>query len=310
MIVISTGPSGLVCNRAAWQSLDSAAAGDSPALDAVQAGLMAAEADPACDDIGYGGRPDASGRMSLDSALMDGRTHRAGAVAGLRGYLPATVARRVMEATPHVFLVGEEAANFARAQGFAHQGDLLTDKAREAYAEFLRGERRATFTGELPPSRTEADFDNYTLNSHDTVGCCAMDSRGDLAVGTSTSGLDFKVPGRVGDSPIIGGGLYVENEVGAAACFGMGEQMMQVCLAFRVVGLMEQGRTPGEACAEGMRVLLKKRSLVQNLRCCVVALSKAGETGGAATTASDFYYYVTDAQNGMVRVDAPKILLN
>ena len=306
MIVLSTGPSGLVCNHAAWQSLSDS----SRALDAVQAGLMAAESDPDCDDIGFGGRPDASGRMSLDAALMDGLTHRAGAVAGLRGYLPVAVARRVMEATPHVFLVGQDAADFARQQGFAYQGDLLTSAAHDAYYQFLRGERRATFTGEVPPSQA-VPTDQPALpfgddrNSHDTIGCCALDAHGHLAVGTSTSGLDFKLPGRVGDSPIIGSGLYVENSVGAASCFGMGEQMMQVCLAFRVVGLMERGRTPGEACTEGMRFLLSKRPGINDMRCCVIALSKSGETGGAASS-NDFYYNITD-RHGTVSVPAPHI---
>ena len=306
MIVLSTGPSGVVCNPAAWQVISAGAS----ALDAIQAGLMAAESDPDCDDIGLGGRPDASGRMSLDAALMDGKTHRAGAVAGLRNHLPVAVARRVMEATPHVFLIGQDAEEFALQQGFPSQGDLLTTAARDAYRQFLRGERKATFTGELPPTLKPANTDEEQTvlpfgddrNSHDTIGCCALDAAGNLAVGTSTSGLDFKLPGRVGDSPIIGSGLYVENSVGAASCFGMGEQMMQVCLAFRVVALMEQGRTPGEACAEGIRFLISKRPHVRDLRCCVIALSRSGATGGAATS-NDFYYNVTDA-GGTVSVPA------
>ena len=171
---------------------------------------------------------------------------------------------------------------------------MLTTEARAAYEAFLRSERKPTFTGHG--------------NSHDTVGCCALDADGNLAVGCSTSGLDFKIPGRVGDSPIIGSGLYVENAVGAATCFGMGEQMMQVCLSFRIVAAMERGATPQAACEEGIRVLLSKRPGVTGLSCCAIALSKSGETGGAAT-ADDFVYYKSSLEHGTVCIPAPKIVL-
>lgn len=290
MIVVSTGPSGRVCNPAAWNALRQGI----PALDAAQAGLTAAEADPTCDDIGYGGRPDAHGNMSLDAAIMDGRTHRAGSVAALtRCINPIAVARRVMEVTPYVFVVGQGARDFATAQGFGDDGPLLTPEAREAFEAFQRGERKPTFTG-------------HSSNSHDTVGCCVLDDAGDLAVGCSTSGLDFKMPGRVGDSPIIGSGLYVENAVGAATCFGMGEQMMQVCLSFRIVAAMERGASPQEACDDGIRALIAKRPGVAGLSCCAVALSKSGETGGAAT-AADFVYYVSSREHGTVCIPAPLI---
>jgi N4-(beta-N-acetylglucosaminyl)-L-asparaginase len=273
MIVLSTGTSGRVCNPAAWDALRAGAS----ALDAVQAGLTAAEADPACDDVGYGGRPDAGGRLSVDAAIMDGPSHRAGAVAGLYGCRnPIAVARRVMESTPHVFLVGQGARDFATAQGFAAEGPLLTPEAEAAYAAFRRGERAAAATG----------------NSHDTVGCCALDGGGSLAVGCSTSGLDFKMPGRVGDSPIIGSGLYVENAVGAAACNGIGEQMMQVCLAFRIVAAMSRGLSPADACAESLRALLTLRPSARDLPCACIALNARGNHG-AASTRSDFVYYVS-----------------
>lgn len=288
MIVISTGPSGRVCNPAAWEALMRGAS----AIDAAQAGLTAAELDPACNDIGWGGMPDANGILSLDAAIMDGPQHRAGSVAALTGVRNAiAVARRVRDATPHVLLVGQGARDFATAQGFPDEGALLTPEARAAYNAFLRGERPPKATGEPP--------------GPDTVGCCALDGRGDLAVGCSTSGLDFKMPGRVGDSPIIGSGLYVDNAVGAATSNGMGEQMMQVCVAFRVVEAMGRGLSPNAACAEGLRAILAKRPGAVGFRCAVVAVNRAGETGAAALQA-DFVYTVSDAA-GTMRRPAPQV---
>jgi Asparaginase len=240
---------------------------------------MAAEADPTCDDIGYGGTPDADGFLSLDAALMEGATHRAGAVGALKGYMhPIAVARKVMEETPHVFLVGQGARDFATKQGFPEtpNDELLTDAARALYAQYKSGQRPAEATG------------------HDTVGCIALDAAGRLVVGCSTSGLDFKLPGRVGDSPIVGSGLYVDDAVGAATCIGMGEQMMQVCMSYRVVMLMERGLTPDEACAEGLRYLLSKRPGIQNLNSLVIALNRDGVTGAAASRAG-YEWYVARA---------------
>ena len=298
--MVSTGPSGLVTNTHAWDAL---LANPNAPLDAVQAGLVAAENDPTCDDIGYGGMPDANGVMSLDAALMDGQTHRAGAVAALLGCKnPVLVARRVMDKTPHVFLVGAGARAFADTEGFANEGALLTPAAEAAYAAYLQGDKAPTWTGEaaIPPPPPFPD-------GHDTVGCAALGAGGNLAVGCSTSGLNFKMPGRVGDSPIIGSGLYVDNNVGAATCFGMGEQMMQIGFSLRIVLAMERGLSPKEACEEGIRYLLSKRPGLKNMRCCAIALSKSGETGGGATTANDFYFYRTDAKNGTVKVDVDKV---
>jgi L-asparaginase/N4-(beta-N-acetylglucosaminyl)-L-asparaginase len=280
-VIIATGPSGRVCVPAAWAELTRGAL----PIDAVQSGLMAAEADPACIDIGFGGRPDADGWMSLDAAIMDGLRHRSGAVAGLKGCKhPVAVARRVMEGTPHVMLVGEGARKFANAEGFPEEGPLLTDDARAAYEKFLAGEARPTFTG----------------HSHDTVGCCALAPSGDLAVGCSTSGLDFKLPGRVGDSPIVGSGLYVDNGVGAAACMGMGEQMAQTCLAYRVVASMERGLSPQEATEEAVTFLLARRPGVMGIHCCVVSLRKDGAHGAATSYDTDVCWRASAADGGPV----------
>ena len=303
LVVVSTGPSGFVTNTHAWAALS---ANPNAPLDAVQTGLVAAENDPELDDIGYGGMPDANGVMSLDAALMDGASHRAGAVAALLGCKnPVAVARRVMDKTPHVFLVGAGARAFADAEGFANEGALLTPASEAAYAAYLQGDKAPTWTGESPPPPSPPS--PAFPEGHDTVGCAALGAGGNLAGGCSTSGLNFKMPGRVGDSPIIGSGLYVDNNVGAATCFGMGEQMMQIGLSLRIVLAMERGLSPKEACEEGIRHLLAKRPGVENMRCCAIALAKSGETGGAATTENDFYFYRTDAQNGTVKVDVDKV---
>jgi L-asparaginase/N4-(beta-N-acetylglucosaminyl)-L-asparaginase len=284
MIVIATGPSGKVTAEAAYPLL----ASGSPPLDAVEAGLRAAEADTSLTDIGFGGMPDASGQLSLDAALMDGATHRAGAVAGLYGcQSPVRIARRVLEKTPHVFLVGHGAREFATAQGFADEGALLTEHAASEWARFRSGERALESTGDEPS---------------DTVGAVALGHDGNLAVGTSTSGLAFKMPGRVGDSPIIGSGLYVENAIGGAVCLGMGEQMMQVCMAFRVVQELARGLSPDDACAAALAALIHLKPQAARTPCLTIALTPAGVAGGAAITSHpDLVYYAADA-SGLHRV--------
>lgn len=287
--LIATGPSGLVTLQTAWPVLF--AAPDRP-LDAIEAGLRAAEADTSLHDIGVGGMPDANGDLSLDAAIMDGPTQRAGAVAGLLGCRhPISVARRVLETTPHVLLVGQGARQFATAQGFPDEGPLLTDDARAKFEAFRRGDVAPEATGD----------------GGDTVGIAALGAGGHLAVGTSTSGLAFKIPGRVGDSPLVGSGLYVENEVGAACCLGVGEQMIQVGMAGRVVAAMARGLSPAEATAESMAALVRLRPSARTVPCLVIALAKDGRHGGTATMdAPDFHYYVADAE-GIRRVDPQRV---
>lgn len=289
MIVIATGPSGKVTAEAAWSRLS---AMPKAPLEAIQDGLMAAEADESLHDIGYGGMPDASGRLSLDAALMDGPTQRGGAVAGLYGCKhPVAVARLVMEKTPHVLLVGQGARDFATKHAFPDEGALLSPHAAEQYQMFLRGDVAQEATGDHP------------REGGDTVGCAALGADGHLAVGTSTSGLAFKLPGRVGDSPILGSGLYVENDVGAACCLGMGEQMMQVGLAGRVVAGMASGLTPQDAAERGMRDLIRLRPQAKSVTCLVIALARDGTHGGAATLVHHaFHYWVAD-MSGLRKVD-------
>ncbi len=290
-IAIATGPSGFVTVNSI---LEASKASGASRLDWLELGLAAAEADESLHDVGIGGMPDALGRMSLDAAIMDGPTHRAGAVAGLLGFRsPIAVARRVMDCTPHVMLVGEGAKRFAEAQGFTDEGVLLTDYSRERYEAFLRGEVDLEATGD------------QHIDGGDTVGAIVMDTDSQLACGTSTSGLAFKMPGRVGDSPIIGGGLYVEQGIGSAVCLGMGEQMMQVGMAMRTVIKLAQGLSPQAAAEAAMRDMIRLRPSCLGTTCLVIALNQAGVAGGARTKAHPDFHYWQATQSGVIKIEAP-----
>ena len=290
-IAIATGPSGFVTVNAI---LEASKASGTSRLDWLELGLAAAEADETLHDVGVGGMPDALGRMSLDAAIMDGPTHRAGAVAGLLGFRsPIAVARRVMDYTPHVMLVGEGAKRFAEAQGFTDEGALLTDYSRERYEAFLRGEVDLEATGD------------QHIDGGDTVGAIVMDTDNQLACGTSTSGLAFKMPGRVGDSPIVGGGLYVEQGIGSAVCLGMGEQMMQVGMAMRTVMKLAQGLSPQAAAEAAMRDMIRLRPSCLGTTCLVIALNQAGDAGGARTQAHPDFHYWQATQSGVMKIEAP-----
>ncbi len=269
-VIIATWQYGANACTAAWGLLT----GGGSSLDAVALAAAAVEDDPEVLSVGSGGLPNAEGVIELDAAIMDGRTHGAGAVAGLTGIRnPIYVARRVMEATPHVMLVGGNARRFALAQGFKVE-ELHTETSRRHYTEWL-GDRTTAEVAHFTPAAGS--------DSHDTVGICAVDLHGDLSAACTTSGMAWKVPGRVGDSPIIGAGLYVDNEVGAASATGNGDEMMKACLSYRIIMLMETGMEPQEACEETIRYLLRKRPGKQGSGASVIAVRKDGVCGNAAT---------------------------
>ena len=236
-----------------------------PLLDALEAGVNVVENDPKVLTVGYGGMPNADGVVQLDAAIMDGRTHRAGAVGALeRIKNPISVARKVMERTEHVMLVGAGANGFAKKMGFVEQ-DLLTPEGR---------------------ARWQKDKESFwrTAEHHDTVCCIGLDARGDLATAVSTSGLPWKLPGRVGDSPIIGAGSYVDNAVGGACATGVGELTMRTCASFAVVERMRAGADPNAACKAVLEWILELFPAVRTdgkTQLAFIAMNKRGQVGAA-----------------------------
>ena len=263
----------------------------SDALDAVVAGVNLVEADPEDMSVGYGGLPNADGVVELDSAVMHGPTGRAGAVASIQGIMyPSKVARLVLQRTDHVLLVGKGAQRFARMHGFPVE-DLLTDEARERWVEWR--ETLSNRDDYLPPhDPADRDIGNARVaieRDWGTIHCSAIDLAGNISSVTTTSGLAFKIPGRVGDSPIIGAGLYCDNDVGAAGSTGRGEANLENLSCFLIVERMRMGDSPEEACLYACRRIAEHTRLARlqddqgrpNFNVSFYALNKQGEVAGA-----------------------------
>ena len=261
-IVISTWAPNVKANAEAWTILSKGGR----ALDAVEAGVKIPEADPNDTSVGYGGLPDRDGHVTLDACIMDEYAN-IGAVMALEHIMhPISVARLVMEDTPHVQLVGEGALDFAVNKGFEKM-NLLTPSSEKAWKEWLK---------------TSQYLPNANLN-HDTIGMVAMDSNGNISGACTTSGMAFKMHGRVGDSPIIGAGLYVDNEVGAATSTGVGEEVVRICGSHLVVEYMRQGISPELACKKAVERMIKLRGdKARSLQVGFLALNKKGQFGGWA----------------------------
>jgi N4-(beta-N-acetylglucosaminyl)-L-asparaginase len=276
-IVLSTWNFGLKANEAAWEVLKKGGR----ALDAVEAGVKIPEGDPTERSVGYGGRPDRDGRVTLDACIMDEMSN-IGSVGCLEFIKhPISVARAVMEKTPHVMLVGDGALQFALAQGFPKENLLVPDSERE-WKEWLK-------TSEYKPIAN--------IENHDTIGMIALDADGNLSGACTTSGMAFKMHGRLGDSPIIGAGLYVDNEIGAATATGHGEEVIRISGSHLVVELMRQGKSPQKACEEAvLRVvkLMKNRNKdLKDIQVGFIALNKKGDYGSYCVQ-SGFNYAVYD----------------
>ena len=287
-VVISTWQHGRAANAAAYAVL----AGGGSALDAAERGVMVTEADPEVHTVGIGAYPDRDGVVTLDACIM-GPSGDCGSVAALQDILhPISVARMVMERTPHVMLVGRGARDFALAQGM-EPTELLTDWGRE---------KLAAWRDRNPDYRPEINVEN-----HDTIGLLTLDQNGDLAGACTTSGASFKYHGRVGDSPIIGAGLYVDNEVGGATATGWGEAVMRACGCFLVVEFMRQGHAPTEACRLAVERVVAKNPDWREIQVGFIALNKAGQTGGYCIQPGFDYAVQTPTVANEMRVPADRI---
>lgn len=247
-------------------------------LDAVEKSANITEIDPEDTSVGFGGLPNEHGVVQLDASIMYGPTHNCGSVACLEGIkTPSSIARLVMERTDHIHIVGKGAQNFAIAHGFKVE-NLLTDKARKIW---LRWKENISDKDDwFPPKDGNYDIERST----GTINVLAMDSNNDVAGITTTSGLAYKIPGRVGDSPIIGAGLYVDNEVGAAGATGRGEEILRTCGSFFVVEQMRNGKTPQEACEALCKKIVDINGGIKNIdfNDKIVALGKDGSVGCAS----------------------------
>lgn len=285
-IVVSTWNHGLPANEAAWQVLKE----KGRALDAVEKGVKVAEADPKVTTVGYGGFPDREGKVTLDACIMDEQGN-CGSVAFLQNIMhPISVARRIMEKTPHIMLVGSGAFQFALANGFKKQ-NLLTPHAEKEWKKWLK-------TSRYKPV--------INAENHDTISMLALDAQGNLSGACTTSGAAWKMHGRVGDSPIIGAGLYVDNEVGGACATGLGEAVIKMVGSHLVVELMRQGLSPQKACEAAVDRIVKRQKDFKELQVGFLALSKTGEVG-AYSIQTGFNYAVHDGQENKL-IDAKSFI--
>lgn len=293
-VVISSG-NGIAATAKAMEMISQG----SDALDAVIAGVNIVEDDPNDMTVGYGGLPNEEGVVELDSSVMHGPTHRAGAVASLRNIKnPSLVAKMVMERTDHVLLVGEGALKFARMHGFKEE-NLLTEQAREMWVKWK--ENLSTEDDYLPPHSIEdrniGSRFHEVMQTTGTINCLGKDLKGNLSGVTTTSGMSYKIPGRVGDSPIIGAGLYVDNEVGAAGSTGRGEANLVSLSSVMIVEFMRQGKSPEEACMMACKRIVDQTKMKRllneqgrpNFNVSFYAINKRGEHGSACILSGGTY---------------------
>lgn len=262
-LILSTWRHGLPANEAAMKVLSEGG----KVIDAVEQGVKVVEADPENGSVGLSGMPDRDGRVTLDACIMDGSGF-CGSVCGLEHIKhPISVARKVMDETPHVLLVGEGALEFALSKGFPKEKNTLNEAQHKGWQDWLK-------TSNYKPI--------INIENHDTIGLVGMDAAGNFAGACTTSGLAFKLHGRVGDSPIIGAGLYVDNEVGAATSTGLGEAVLRTLGSFLIVELMRQGMSPQDACVEAVRRIIKLHPNHKDFQVGFLAVNKKGQIGAHA----------------------------
>ena len=284
-VILSTWRTGIRANDRAFEVLQSGGS----VLDCVEKGVNVIENDPNVGTVGIGGFPDEEGHVTLDACIMDSR-QRCGSVAFLQHIKnPVSVARKVMEDTKHVMLVGEGALNFALKQGFKKE-ILLTEKSLAGWRK-----RKAEQDGKLPEINVE---------NHDTIGMIARDAEGNLSGSCTTSGAGMKLYGRVGDSPIIGAGLYVDNDIGAACATGWGEAVIENAGSAMVVELIRHGRSPQEACEEIVKRIARKFEDWKSIQVGFIAMDKAGRAGAYAIQKGFTYAHHASGQNREIKSES------
>ena len=285
-VIISTWNHGLPANEETWKQLKN---GKAP-LDAIVAGMKIPEADPKVRSVGYGGFPDREGKVTLDACIMDYNSN-CGSVSFLQGIKhPISVAKKVLENTPHVMLSGKGALQFALSEGFVEE-NLLTPEAEKDWKKWIEESKYKPV---------------INMENHDTISMLVLDEEGNLFGGCTTSGAAWKMHGRVGDSPIIGAGLFLDNEVGAAAATGLGEAVIRTAGSAMVVELMRQGKSPFNACKEIVERIYKKHKNhrdMEYLQVGFIAINKNGEHAGYSLR-SGFNYAILDKENGNRMEDA------
>lgn len=281
-IVVSTWNHGLEANEGAWEVIKN----NGSSLDAVEKGVSVTEADRSNRSVGIGGRPDKDGHVTLDACIMDHQSN-CGAVAYLE-YIehPIQVARKIMETTPHIMLVGKGAQDFALENGF----EKIESPLPEVKKEWMEWKEKEVL------NKPEINHEN-----HDTIGMLAMDKNGRISGACTTSGWGYKLPGRVGDSPIIGAGLFIDSEVGGACATGLGEAVVRIAGSHTVVELMRQGKSPQEACKLAVERIIRKHDDLTGLQVGFIALDKFGNHGAYSVYNGFDYALKTSSQTELVK---------
>jgi len=290
LVIVSTWPFGKPANERAAEVFQSGAS----LMDAVERGINVPENDPSVNSVGYGGLPNAEGVVELDAAIMDGSRHRAGSVCSLHSIKnPISVARQVLERTIHTTLAGEGAFRFAVQCGFQPE-QLLTPESLRKWQEWKADPKKKSYWTNPP-------------TSHDTIGMVATDGKGHVVSGCSTSGMSWKIPGRVGDSPLVGCGVYADDNVGAASATGNGDLMTNYCTSVSIFHYMRHGASPKDACVELMQHMAKNDPKNKEDFVCVIAIDNRGRVGAAAMNKSSRFQYALWRAGESRLIDAPVV---
>ena len=301
-IMVSTWDFGKYANAEGWKIL----AANGHALDAIEQAARVTEADESNKTVGYGGYPDRDGRVTLDACIMDEAGNCGSVMAMEHIKHPISVARKVMEKTPHIILVGDGALQFALENGFTKE-NLLTPDSKKAWEDWLKNSKYEpviNIENQLF-KKQDTSFALGGINNHDTIGLLALDASGKLSGGCTTSGMAFKIHGRVGDSPVIGAGLFVDGEIGAATATGVGEEVIRCVGSHSVVEYMRSGLSPKEACKKVVeRIAKRDLEKAKKMQIGFLALDKAGNVGAYALQTGFSYALKSASEEKVIAVES------